>query len=171
MCASWYLKFITHLYWYCDNVCYCYWLLVLALLLTWYICTGISLVLAMALSWYWHWCIVTHQGTVTRPPWSLRPITTPLWPHCGISQCRQSLWTNLFRQADACRGIQMTNKYQPGLKFGWRVETQEAHVGIYCKEQSGCNFVYSWQSPREGYDLYFVLANTFCVKILFMGVH
>ena len=76
-----------------------------------------------------------------------------------------------FRQADACRGIQMTNKYQPGLKFGWRVETQEAHVGIYCKEQSGCNFVYSWQSPREGYDLYFVLANTFCVKILFMGVH
>ena len=60
MCASWYLKFITHLYWYCDNVCYCYWLLVLALLLAWYIGTGISLLLAMALSWYWHWCIVAH---------------------------------------------------------------------------------------------------------------
>ena len=169
MCTSWYLKFITHLYWYCDNVCYCYWLLVLALLLTWYICTGISLVLAMALSWYWHWCIAAH--------WYSDPTTVVLAAHHNSfvaslwHQCRQSLWTNLSRQADACRGIPMTNKYQPGLKFGWRVETQEAHVGIYCKEQSGCNFVYSWQSPREGYDLYFVLANTFCVKILFMGVH
>ena len=116
MCASWYLKFITHLYWYCDNVCYCYWLLVLALLLAWYIGTGISLLLATTLSWYWHWCIVAH--------WYSDPTTVVLAAHHNSFVA--SLWQSV--RADKLFTAEPTFSVRPTRVAGsrWQISISRA---------------------------------------------